>query len=119
MPFMLRCGALGFTNKNKLSCNLAIKQLNFTIIIIHTCRGQEIWPFKLGHVFLAWLLCLALFVIFGLSIDTTAHSNAILIIGDDGKSAIKWQKPGLFVVWCAHPKPPISLVQNFLNLYCI
>jgi choline-glycine betaine transporter len=105
----------------KISCHVILPLSNLILLLLlsHKCRGREIWPFKLGHVFLACLLCLALFVIFGLWIDTTAHSNAILIKGEDGKSAIKGQKHGLFVVWSAHPKPPISLVQNFLNLYCI
>jgi len=93
-----------------------LSNLILLLLLSHKCRGQEIWPFKLGHVFLACLLWLALFVLW---IDTTTHSNAILIIADDSKSAIKGQKNGVFVVWCAHPKPPISFVQNFLNLYCI
>jgi hypothetical protein len=50
------------------------------------------------------LIMLALFVIFGLWIDTTAHSNAIIIIGDDGKSAKKGQKHSL-LFGVATPNP--------------
>jgi hypothetical protein len=113
---LLCCDVAPWVLPIKISCHVIWPFCNLILLLLfsHKCRVQEIRPFKVGHVFLACLLCLALFIIFGLWIDTTAHSNAILIIGDDGKSGIKGQKHGLFVVWSAHPKPTISLV-----VYCV
>jgi len=81
---LLCCDVAPWVLPIKISCHVIwpLSNLILLLILSHKCRGQEIWPFKLGHVFLACLLCLALFVIFGLWIDTTTHSNAIFIIGD-------------------------------------
>jgi hypothetical protein len=75
---LLCCDVAPWVLPIKISCHVIwpLSNLILLLLLSHKCRGQEIWPFKLQHVFLACLLCLALFVIFGLWIDTTAHSNA-------------------------------------------
>ncbi len=121
VPFMLRCGALGFTNKNKLSCNLAILQLNFTIIILPQVQSPG------NSALQSWACIFGLLIMLSLVYNfwplDRHYCTFKCYFNNRGRWQVRYKRAKTWPLCCLECPPQthnfLSSVLCFLNLYCI